>query len=304
MESIQLDRDGLTLSAFIGGEGPLVVLMHGFPDTYESWSNQWESLINAGYRCLIPVMRGYDVGSARSEVEHYSTARIVDDVVAWLDELNVDAAHIVGHDWGAVNAYLVATTYPRRVLTLTTLAIPHVSGVRAGMRRHPIQIINSSYMLLFQFRGFAEWIVSRRDFAFIDYLWRRWSPNLSSSRGDTARVKEALKKPGVLTATLNYYRAFFARRYKPDPKLMGRTLEMPTLMIAGMADTCMHVGLYDYIDPTFFADEWHVERLPTAGHFMQLEAPSRVSELIVGWLERHSKAERIGVKDRIAENVE
>lgn len=304
MEMIQLNHDGLTLSALLGGEGPLVVLMHGFPDTHESWSHQWQSLIAAGYRCLVPVMRGYDTGSARPDVGHYATERIVGDVVAWLDELEVEAAHIVGHDWGAVNAYLVATTYPRRVLTLTTLAIPHVSGIRMGIKHHPSQIINSSYMLLFQFRGFAEWVVSRRNFSFIDFLWQRWSPNLPASRGNTARVKEALSQPGVLTATLNYYRAFFARRYKPDEKLMAKTLEMPTLMIAGTTDACMHVGLYDHIDASFFADDWLVERLPTAGHFMQLEAPEAVSEQILGWLKKHSNSDDVTAKVNAPESVE
>lgn len=304
MEMIQLNHDGLTLSALLGGEGPLVILMHGFPDTYESWAHQWKSLISAGYRCLVPVMRGYDSGSARSDVKHYATERIVDDVIAWLDELDVDAAHIVGHDWGAVNAYLVATTYPHRVLTLTTLAIPHISGIRAGIKHHPRQVINSSYMLLFQFRGFAEWVVSRRDFSFIDFLWRRWSPNLPVSRGDTARVKEALRQPGVLTATLNYYRALFARRYKPDEKLMSKVLEVPTLMIAGTSDACMHVGLYDHIDASFFADEWRIERLPTAGHFMQLEAPEAVSEQILAWLQQHSISGDLTAKMNSTENVE
>ncbi|MGH1371061.1 MAG: alpha/beta fold hydrolase [Cellvibrionaceae bacterium] len=304
MDRIQMDRDGLTLTALIGGDGPLVVLMHGFPDTHESWSNQWERLVKAGYRCLVPVMRGYETGSARAEVAHYATEQIVDDVMAWLDQLNVGAAHIVGHDWGAVNAYLVATTYPRRVLSLTTLAIPHVSGIRAGIKRHPIQIINSSYMLLFQWRGLAEWIVSRRDFAFIDYLWRRWSPNLSSSRDDTLRVKQALRQPGVLTATLNYYRALFSSRHRPSQKVMSRTLEVPTLMIAGETDACMNVGLYDYIDPTFFADEWQIERLPIAGHFMQLEAPDQVSDLIVRWLQRHPSADRTGAQERLSVSAE
>lgn len=291
METIQLHRDGLSLSALIGGDGPLVILMHGFPDTHESWRHQWESLIDAGYRCLVPVMRGYEIGSANAEVGRYAITEIVDDVMAWLDQLDTDAAHIVGHDWGAVSAYLVATSHPGRVMTLTTLAIPHVSAMRLGIRRHPIQLINSSYMLLFQFRGLAEWIVSRRNFAFIDFLWRRWSPNLASESFETDRVKRALNQPSVLTATLNYYRAFFDRRYKPNHALLTRTLEMPTLMIAGGADGCMDVGLYDHIDGSFFASDWQIEQLPNAGHFMQLEAPETVSEKILSWLNRHSRGD-------------
>jgi len=288
MEMIKLKHDGLELSAWIGGEGPLVVLMHGFPDTYESWSSQWQALVSAGYRCLVPVMRGYDEGSAKKEIEFYAMERIAGDVVAWMDHLKEERAHIVGHDWGAVCAYLAASLFPQRIDSLTTLAIPHVSGMKVGIRRHPVQIVNSSYMLLFQLRGVSEWIVRRRNFAFIEFLWRRWSPNLTSSAQSIERVKTVLKQPGVLTATLNYYRAFFAKRHKPSAELMARPLQMPTLMIAGESDACMDVRLYDYVEASSFLDEYKVVRLPEAGHFMQVEASQAINRLILAWIAKHS----------------
>jgi pimeloyl-ACP methyl ester carboxylesterase len=288
MEKITLQHDGLELSALVGGTGPLVILMHGFPDTYESWSSQWQALVSAGYRCLVPVMRGYDSGSAKKGVEFYAMERIAGDVAAWMDFLQEERAHIVGHDWGAVCAYLTASLFPQRVASLTTLAIPHVSGMRVGMRRHPIQLINSSYMLLFQWRGLSEWIVRRRNFAFIEFLWRRWSPNLAVSTPSIERVKTALEQPAVLTATLNYYRAFFAPQHKPRAELMSRALEMPTLMIAGETDACMDVRLYDYIDESSFLAEHKVVRLPDAGHFMQIEASQAINRLLLEWITQHS----------------
>lgn len=288
MEKITLQHDGLELSALVGGTGPLVILMHGFPDTYESWSSQWQALVSAGYRCLVPVMRGYDSGSAKKGVEFYAMERIAGDVAAWMDSLQEERAHIVGHDWGAVCAYLTASLFPQRVSSLTTLAIPHVSGMRVGMRRHPIQLINSSYMLLFQWRGLSEWIVRRRNFAFIEFLWRRWSPNLAVSAPSIERVKTALEQPAVLTATLNYYRAFFVPQHKPRAELMSRALEMPTLMIAGETDACLDVRLYDYIDESSFLAEHKVVRLPDAGHFMQIEASQAINRLLLEWITQHS----------------
>ncbi len=289
MELISLQRDQLTLSAYVAGEGPLVVLLHGFPDTHRSWQQQCAALVEAGYRCLMPVMRGYDRGSARSDISFYAIESIAADVIAWLDHLNCRKAHVVGHDWGAVTAYIVAATYADRVQSLSTLAIPHGSAMRAGIRKHPIQILNSSYMLLFQWRGFAEWVAARKDYAFIRFLWRRWSPNLHNSSAAVDEVIDALQQPQVLTATLNYYRAYFSRRYRPQASVFTGALSVPTQMIAGGTDGCMNIGLYDWIEPSAFACEWRIERLPHAGHFMQLEAPEAVNQLLLEWIQAHAE---------------
>ncbi len=289
MELISLQRDQLSLSAYITGQGPLVVLLHGFPDTYESWQQQCTALVAAGYRCLMPIMRGYDSGSARAEASHYGIDSIAADVIAWLDYLECDTAHIVGHDWGAVTAYYVAASYPDRVLSLSTLAIPHASAFKKGIRKHPIQILNSSYMLLFQWRGFSEWVVRRKNFAFVRFLWRRWSPNLKDSSAALDSVISALQQPQVLTATLNYYRAYFSRRYRPSASVFTDALKVPTQMIAGSTDGCMSVDLYDWIEPSAFAREWRVERLAQAGHFMQLEEPEAVNRLLLEWIQTHGE---------------
>ena len=294
MERITLTRDGMELSARIGGDGPLVILLHGFPDTWESWHQQWPVLIKAGYRCLVPTMRGYEPGSARLDKAHYGIDRVAADVIAWMDHLNVSQAHLVGHDWGAATAYLATAKFPERFISLSTLAIPHISGLKTGLRQHPIQLLNSSYMALFQLKGFSEWCCRRKDFGFIEFLWRRWSPDLQDSetrRRALAAVKKTLSDPHVLTATLNYYRAFFSPSNRPDPATMASPLQIPTQMLAGANDGCMDVRLYGCMDPGSFSAEWEVVRFPNAGHFMQLEVPDQVNERLLQWLQKFSAVE-------------
>ncbi|MCV6613978.1 MAG: alpha/beta hydrolase, partial [Cellvibrionaceae bacterium] len=195
------------------GQGPLVLLLHGFPDIHHSWRAQINALAEAGYHCVAPLMRGYEPSS---QTGPYFIAAIASDINAWLKALGQEKAHLIGHDWGAVVSYAYAALYPNRLYSLTTLAIPHMPEFSRGMKEISEQRWNSAYMAFFQLRGIAEWRIKRNNFAYLDKLWRRWSPGWNYKPSQIDKVKQQLAQPGVLTAALSYYRALNAKGREPS----------------------------------------------------------------------------------------
>ena len=125
-DTIQLEANGLTFSALAAGDGRehrgLVLLLHGFPDTPHSFRHQLRALADAGYRAVAPVMRGYEPGSQSADRD-YSLTALATDVNGWLDQLGTDAAHLVGHDWGAAVAFVAGAQHPERFRTITAMAV-------------------------------------------------------------------------------------------------------------------------------------------------------------------------------------
>ena len=170
-EAMTLRAGSLSFSAHAAGKGPTVLLVHGFPDHARSWRFQLPALADAGYRAVAPTLRGYEPSSQPADGD-YHIVRMAEDVVAWIDDLGGEPVHLVGHDWGAIIAYAVAALAPARLLSLTTLAIPHPGRLRShGLRQLPSQLRNSWYILFFQLRGIADFVVEARDWAFIEKLW-------------------------------------------------------------------------------------------------------------------------------------
>jgi len=170
-----LHHGPLGFSARSQGEGPLVLCLHGFPDNASSYRHQLPVLAQAGYRAVSVTLRGYEPSSQPAD-DDYSLASIAGDVVAFIDELGAERAHLVGHDWGAAIAYTAGAASPERFMTLTTMAVPHAGRFLNEVVRYPKQLRLSWYMGFFQLRGFADRTVEREDFAFIRRLWRDWSP--------------------------------------------------------------------------------------------------------------------------------
>jgi pimeloyl-ACP methyl ester carboxylesterase len=171
-ETITLRANGLCFSAQSQGDGPLVLCLHGFPDNCGSFRRQLPALADAGFRAVAPALRGYERSSQPSDGD-YHIVRMAEDVVGWIDDLDQERVHLVGHDWGAVIGYAVAALAPERLFSLTTLAMPHpVRLQREVIRKLPGQLWNSWYMLFFQLRGIADLVVEARDWAFIEKLWR------------------------------------------------------------------------------------------------------------------------------------
>jgi pimeloyl-ACP methyl ester carboxylesterase len=286
-----LHREGLTFSALEQGEGSVVLCLHGFPDHARSFRHQLPALAGAGFHAIAPMMRGYEPSSQPADGD-YHVVRMAEDVVAWIDELGAERVHLVGHDWGAVIAYLVAAMAPERVRSLTTMAIPHPGRMeRELLRKRPSQLGKSWYMFFFQLRGFADLWIERDDWAFIEMLWRDWSPGWTLPDDELRAVKATLSQPGVKRAALGYYRAIF-EVFSPEARetrqLFARKIDVPTLALTGALDACMDTRLHDDVmSDADFPAGLRVVRLEGAGHFLHQEKPGETNRLLREWLTTH-----------------
>ena len=261
----------LTFAVQDEGDGPAVVLLHGFPDSHALWRHQTGALLDAGYRVIAPDLRGFGESSKPAEVERYGVLDLVGDVFGILDSLEVQRAHVVGHDWGSALAWAAAAFAPDRVDHLVALSVGHPSAFGdAGF----VQRQKSWYMLLFQFEGIAEQWLSANDFANM----RAWAHH-----PDIDQVTIDLARPGALTAALNWYRANLHPRTWLEPPLVFPQVTAPTMGVWSSGDFALDeagmLGSQRFID-----GEWRYERIEGAGHWMQLEAPDEVSALLLDFL--------------------
>ena len=272
----------LEVTYFEQGEGPLLIALHGFPDTPHTFRHQLGPLAKAGYRVVAPFLRGYPPTSIPHEGD-YSALRIARDVLDLMDALGERSATLVAHDWGAIAAYTASVLAPERVERLVTMAVPHQKAVqdRVSLR----QLRRSWYVFFFQLGRIADVIVRLDDLAFIDHLWRHFSPTWDFSTHDIEPTKATLREPGALEAALGYYRAAF----KPSAfssevrKVLLAPITVPTLVLSGSEDGAMGPEMFEGGE-SYFAAEYRHERVVGAGHFLQLERPERVNELLLEFL--------------------
>ena len=286
IETTTLQANGLTFTVRAAGplDGEPVLLLHGFPDDAATFDAQLGALGAAGYRCLAPTMRGYEP-SAQPADDDYSAMTLAADVVGWLDASGIDRAHIVGHDWGAVVAYVVAAHHGDRCLSVTTMAVPPLTRIPAAIRRVPRQLVLSWYMTFFQLRWIAERSLRMRRWALLRWFWPRWSPGLDAP----PRLVETFERPGVLGGALAYY-----RQNATPPLLLGMKQNeamtplpfgAPMMVMHGDRDGCIDARLFDHtiVD----ADVPHGVRRHTVrgtGHFLHLEDPAEINRLLLEWL--------------------
>ncbi len=271
------------------GSGPLALCLHGFPDSPHTWRHLLPSLAAAGYRAVAPFTRGYAPTSVPASGV-YQTAALARDANALHDALGGDEhAVIIGHDWGAPSACGAAIDAPQRWRKVVSMAVPPGPALGAAFVGNLAQIQRSWYMFFFQ-HGLSNFVVPANDFAFIDMLWSQWSPGYDA-REDLAHVTQALREPNHLQAALGYYRATLGDG-KRDPELATLQQRMgaeypaqPLLYLHGEDDGCVGREVAEAARAMSPANVRY-EFVAKAGHFMQLEQPTRVNELIVGFVAR------------------
>jgi pimeloyl-ACP methyl ester carboxylesterase len=293
MGEIKIEAHDLTFSAYSSGDGPVVLCLHGFPDNLRSFRHQLPALAEAGFRAIAPALRGYEPSSQPGpEIHHYHPRRVAADAIAWAESHG--KVHLIGHDWGGVAAYQAAAERPDLFHSLSVIAIPHTSalGQRAARRLLLGQLRKSWYGLFFQLRGIADRVVERKDFAFIEFLWREWSPGYTPEPGELESVKQTLRQPGVLSAALAYYRAMLSPGLDDSRamrKFGGQPIRVPTLAITGVLDGCMDTRFFDHVPTDRFPEGLRTERVDGAGHFVHQEDPDRINALLVEWLNEHTE---------------
>ena len=275
------DLAGVRLHYVEAGEGPLVVLLHGFPEFWYSWRFQIPALAAAGFRVVAPDMRGYNLSDKPKGVEGYALETLARDVERLIWALGEERAVVVGHDWGGIVAWAVAMLHPERVERLAILNVPHPERFSRGLRT-PRQLLRSSYAFFFQIPWLPERLIRAGHFAILRYVFRN-DPVRPGTFGeeDIDRYVEAFSRPGALTAAINYYRAL-ARRPPAVARKLRRRIEAPVMVIWGQRDLFL-VPELARPDPTLVPDA-RVERLPDASHWVQQDRPERVNALLLDFL--------------------
>lgn len=266
----RLRIDGLSFNVLDEGAGEPVLLVHGFPDDHTVWRKQVPALVAAGYRVIAPDNRGCGDSEMASHTGDYLLPRLVADLVAILDALGIERVKLVGHDWGAVIAWVFAARHPERVERYAALSVGHAAAYAAGPLE---QKLKGWYVLMFQLRGFAEWLIKARDWSF----FRRFTDNHPEVGSWTAK----LGRPGRLTAGINYYRANIGILLRPDRS----KVTVPVLGIYSDGDR--YLAAAQMRDSAAYVDApFQYEIVKGAGHWLQIDAPDQVNALLIDYLAR------------------
>lgn len=269
MTLTRIRTNGITLAVRDEGSGPPVLLIHGFPDDHTVWNAQVPALVAAGYRVIAPDTRGCGESDMPAEEAAYRIETLVADMVGLLDALGIAQAAVVGHDWGAVQAWHLAMAHPERVSRLAALSVGHPAAYAGGGWR---QKLKGWYVLVFCLRGFAEWSIPRGNWR----VFRRMRADPAEAEATIARYA----RPGRLTAGLNYYRAN-ARRFMWQAD--QRHVTSPVLGIYSDGDRFLTAGQMQ--NSAAYADgPFRYACVEGVNHWLQQEAPERVNALLIDFL--------------------
>jgi pimeloyl-ACP methyl ester carboxylesterase len=263
------------------GEGPLVLLLHGFPQFWYQWRHQIPALVEAGFRVVAPDMRGYNLSDKPPGVLAYRVELLARDVERLILACGEGTATVVGHDWGAIAAWIAAMRHPGRFERLAILNVPHPARSLDGLLS-PMQLLRSSYMFFFQIPRLPEEVIRAGDFALLRSVFRSdpVQPEAFTAE-DIERYVGAIARPGVLTASLNYYRALL--RNPRETRALLQRVEAPVLVIWGERDRFLSRRLAE--PPHLWVPNLiHVKRLPDASHWVAEDCPLEVNTLLLDFL--------------------
>ena len=265
------DSNGVKIHYAKMGAGPLIVMIHGFPDYWYTWRNQMEGLADR-FTVVAIDQRGYNLSDKPAGVENYDMRLLVGDVVAVIRHLGQPKAIVVGHDWGGAVAWQVALNVPQVVDRLIILNLPHPRGLSRELAHNPEQQANSAYARRFQVEG-AEKSLTAEGLA-------GWVKDPDARK----KYVEAFGRSDF-GAMLNYYKRNYPKEPYAEDTSPVRKAQMPVLMIHGLKDTALLSpalnGTWDWIEK-----DLTITTVPDAGHFVQADASDLVTKTMRAWLLR------------------
>ena len=313
-----IETNGIRMHIAEMGEGPLVVLLHGWPESWYSWRHQLSALADAGFHAVAPDMRGYGKTDAPESIEDYDVLDITADIVGLLDALGEETAVVVGHDWGSIIAWNCMLLHPQRFDALVAMSVPYggrpkQSLLRTWQRQYKD---NFFYILYFQEPGVAEAEFDADPRGILSRLYLspdspRESPQVTdpkmSAGGWINRLGAPRELPDWLTEAdldfyvnefkragfrggINYYRNFH-RNWELTPQLDGVKVEKPVLFLAGEKDVVIRGANKQMLTGMMSAatKDLQVELIPNVGHWVQQEAAQEVNDKLVAFLKDQSQ---------------
>jgi pimeloyl-ACP methyl ester carboxylesterase len=293
-EHEQVVANDLRMHYVEAGAGDPVVFLHGFPEFWYSWREQLPAFADAGYRAIAPDLRGYNRTEAPPGVSSYRLDRLVDDIVALVEQCCDGSTTIVGHDWGGMIAWELAAREPAVVDQLVIMNAPHPRVYQRELTNLD-QLLDSWYIFYFQLPWLPEYLLGAFDSRLLGRAFTETAVTPETfSPAELDQYREALHGPDELSGPINYYRALFRSvlrdghtplvpEYKTHPGApQAEHIDVPTLLCWGLRDTALVSEL------SVGVDEWvadlTVERFPEASHWLQHDCPEAVTETVLEWL--------------------
>ncbi|GAB3300684.1 alpha/beta fold hydrolase [Hymenobacter humi] len=280
VEHQQVSTNGLQLHVAQSGpaDGPLVVLLHGFPEGWYAWRYQIGPLAQAGYRVWAPDQRGYNLSDKPHHVRDYTIDKLAADVIGLMDAAGAQTAAVVGHDWGAAVAWYLAAHHPARIHRAAVLNVPHPQVLAQALRRNPRQFAKSWYVFFFQLPWLPECLARLRGWWVARQALLRTSADGVFSHQDLNAYREAWNQPRAMRSMINWYRA--AGRFAGRLSKTGR-VKVPVHIIWGENDAFLEADLAR--QSLQLCDAGRLTYLP-ASHWVQHEIPNEVNELLLKFL--------------------
>jgi pimeloyl-ACP methyl ester carboxylesterase len=256
-------------------DGPLVLLLHGFPEFWYGWSKQIGPLAKAGFRVVAPDQRGYNLSDKPRGVDAYRIDRPAADAAELIRAQGRERALVVGHDWGGAAAWTLAALHPERVEKLAILNVPYPPAALRSIRRDPSQLVRSLYFLFFQIPGLPEALFRNDNWAMVEAGMKRASRPGTFTQADFTEYRSAWWRRGAMTSMLNWYRAAVRRGW---PLPWKPRIQPPALILWGKNDVALTTAGAEF--SLELCADGRLEYLD-AGHFVQHEEPQAVNTRLI-----------------------
>ncbi|HEY0607587.1 MAG TPA: alpha/beta hydrolase [Herpetosiphonaceae bacterium] len=274
--------NGVRLHCAVAGSGPLLLLLHGFPEFWYSWRHQIPVLAEH-FTVVAPDLRGYNDSDKPARISDYTTPLLVEDVVQLIRSFGYERAIVAGHDWGGVVAWSTALARPDVVEKLIVLNIPHPRLFTQHLLTNPRQRLRSWYILAFQVPWLPEMVLRANNYQAIEEAFRGMAVHKEVFSDEViAEYKRALDKPGALTGAINYYRAstrLASGRFWLD---VDPVAKMPVMLIWGEQDTALGKELNQGLER--YVPNLTKRFIPDASHWVQQDRPDLVNQCMLSFL--------------------